>query len=178
MRHQPAQKREVRRDTPDLRLLQRLRQAVERLLARVPGRDELRDHRVVRGADLVPFAYPRVDADSLREPKPLEPASLRQERARILGVEPYLYGMPSEFCLLDGQGLSGRDPELLSHEVDAGHELGDGMLDLDSRVELEEPEVAPVEDELGSSRALVADRARKGDCCVAHPRPQLGVERR
>src|SRR3954471_17231056 len=52
------------------------------------------------------------------------------------------------------------------------------MLDLDPRVQLEEPEVAAVEDELGRAGALVADRAREGDRGVAHPRPQLGVERR
>ena len=51
------------------------------------------------------------------------------------------------------------------------------MLDLDPRVELEEPEVAAVEDELGGAGALVADRARERDRGVAHPRPQLGVER-
>src|SRR5579862_2738472 len=52
------------------------------------------------------------------------------------------------------------------------------MLDLDPRVELEEPEVAAVEHELGRAGALVADRARERDCRVAHPCPQLRVERR
>src|ERR1043166_5442376 len=51
------------------------------------------------------------------------------------------------------------------------------MLDLDPGVQLEEPEVAAIEDELGRSRALVADRAREGDCGVAHPCAQLRVER-
>src|SRR5581483_12061335 len=51
------------------------------------------------------------------------------------------------------------------------------MLDLDPRVELEEPEVPAVEDELRGAGALVADRAGEGDRGVAHPRPQLRVER-
>ena len=51
------------------------------------------------------------------------------------------------------------------------------MLDLDPGVELEEAEVAAVEDELGGAGALVADRARERDGRVAHPRAQLGVER-
>ena len=67
--------------------------------------------------------------------------------------------------------------QLLAHDVDAGHELRHGVLDLDPGVELEEPEVAAVEHELGGARALVADRPREGDRRVAHPRPQLGVER-
>src|SRR5207249_1345097 len=61
-------------------------------------------------------------------------------------------------------------------DVDSGHELRDGMLDLDPCVELEEPEVAAVEDELGGAGALVADRAREGDRGIAHPGPQLGIE--
>src|SRR3954447_2130964 len=52
------------------------------------------------------------------------------------------------------------------------------MLDLDPRVQLEEPEVAAVEHELGCARALVADRAREGDRGIAHSGPQLRVERR
>src|SRR5262249_36776774 len=51
------------------------------------------------------------------------------------------------------------------------------MLDLDPRVELEEPEVASVEDELRGSRTLVADLAREDERRAAHPRPQLAVER-
>ena len=180
MPDEPAQKRKVRRDAADLRLLQRPRQAVERLLACVAGRDELGDHRVVRGTDLVPLAHTGVDADPLGQSQPLEPAGLRQERARILRIQPDLDRMAAQVtvCYKVGQGLSGRDVELLAHDVDARHELGDRMLDLDPRVELEEPEVAAVEDELGGAGALVADRAREGDRGVAHRRPQLGVERR
>src|SRR6476661_493151 len=51
------------------------------------------------------------------------------------------------------------------------------MLDLNPGVQLEEPEVAAVEYELGGPRALVPDRAREGDRRVAHLRAQLGVER-
>src|SRR5579862_106424 len=50
------------------------------------------------------------------------------------------------------------------------------MLDLDARVELEEPEVTAVEHELGRAGALVADRPRERDGGVAHPLAQLGVE--
>jgi len=51
------------------------------------------------------------------------------------------------------------------------------MLDLDPGIELEEPEIAAVQHELGSACALVADRAREGDRRIAHPRPQPWVER-
>ena len=72
------------------------REPVERLLARVAGGDELRDHRVVRGADLVALAHAGVDADPLRQPQPLEPPGLRQERARVLRVQPHLDRVPAQ----------------------------------------------------------------------------------
>src|SRR5437762_10317734 len=70
-----------------------------------------------------------------------------------------------------------RDPELLPDEVDAGDELGHRMLDLDAAVQLEEPEVAAVEHELGRAGAAVADRAGERGRGLAHPRPELVVER-
>ena len=63
------------------------REPVERLVARLAVRDQLRDHRVVGEPDLVALLDAGVDADSVGQPQPLEPARLRQERARVLGVE-------------------------------------------------------------------------------------------
>ena len=70
MRGEPAQERQVRDDAADLGLAQRGREAVVRLDARLAVGDELRDHRVVRGADLVAFLDARVDADACRQPQP------------------------------------------------------------------------------------------------------------
>ena len=50
------------------------------------------------------------------------------------------------------------------------------MLDLDPPVQLEEEEVAAVEDELGGARAPVRDRPGEGDRGVAHRRAQLRIE--
>src|SRR2546423_851702 len=68
----------------------------DRLRPRLPRRDELRDHRVVRGADLVALAHSRVDADPLGQAQPLEPAGLGKERLRILGVQPHFDGVTSQ----------------------------------------------------------------------------------
>ena len=75
------------------------------------------------------------------------------------------------------QWLAAGDPELLLDEVDAGHELGDRVLDLDPPVQLEEPEVAPVEHELGRAGAAVADRPRERDGGLAHALAQRRIER-
>src|SRR5437763_7659898 len=70
------------------------------------------------------------------------------------------------------------DAELLADEVDSGDELGHGMLDLDPAVQLEEPEVATVEHELGGAGAAVADCTRERDRRLTHLLPQFRVERR
>ena len=57
--------------------------------------------------------------------------------------------------------LAARDPDLPPHQIDAGHHLGDRMLDLQPRVHLEEVEAAVlVEQELDRAGVGVADRAR------------------
>jgi len=66
---------------------------------------------------------------------------------------------------------------LLADEVEACDELGDRVLDLDAAVQLEEPEVAPVQHELGGASTRIADRAGEADGGVAHRGAQLGIER-
>ena len=76
------------------------------------------------------------------------------------------------------EGTAARDLQLRLHEVDAGHELRHGMLDLDAPVQLQEVEVVSVEHELRRARVLVADRAREPDCRAAHRFAQVRVDRR
>src|SRR5207247_1719566 len=101
----------------------------------------------------------------------------REERTRILGVEPHLDGMTVERVRDWRERLAGGKPQLLCDEVDAGDRLGDGMLDLDPAVQLEEEELAAGEHELDGGGAPVADRARERDRRLAHARAQLRVER-
>ncbi len=61
-------------------------------------------------------------------------------------------------ALLELERPAGRDLELPAHDVDARHELGDRVLDLDARVHLEEvPAAVGREQELRRARADVAD---------------------
>src|SRR2546421_177409 len=70
-------------------------------------------------------------------------------------------------------------PRLLPIEIEAGHELGDGVLDLDARVHLEEVVVAlTVEQALDGPGALVADRPSSVDRDLADAGPELVVDRR
>ena len=59
------------------------------------------------------------------------------------------------------QRLAARHADLLAHEVDARHELGDGVLHLEAGVHLEEPELAVLVEELDGAGVVVA--ARLGD---------------
>ena len=143
------------------------REPVVRLGARRPVRDQLRDHRVVRRADLVALLDARVDAHARRQAQPLDRPGLRQERPRVLGVQPHLDRV-TEQRRCPSTALAARDAQLLAHEVDSRNELRHRMLDLDARVQLEEEEVAAVEHELRGARALVADCARERDRRIAH----------
>ena len=78
--------------------------------------------------------------------------------------------------LEEALAAAARDPDLVRDEIAAGHELGDGVLDLNPAVQLEEPELAAVEHELGCARPGVADRGRERYGGRAHLRPKLRVE--
>ena len=132
-------------------------------------RDDLRQHRVEPVGHLVALGDPRVDPDAFafRPSKRDHSASGRQEAGlRVLGVEANLDRVPAgpHVALVEAERLAGRDPDLVGHEVAAGHQLRDGMFDLQSRVHLEEERVAAiVQEELARARADVADRAAEGE---------------
>ena len=66
-----------------------------------------------------------------------------------------------DVALRERQRLARGDADLLLDHVDAGHHLGDRVLDLDARVHLHEVEAAVlVEQELDRPGVGVADRAR------------------
>ena len=58
------------------------------------------------------------------------------------------------------QAVAVRDEDLAAHQVDAGDHLGDGVLDLDARVHLDEEELAAidVDQELDGAGVAILDR--------------------
>ena len=142
--------------------------AVRRSSAAVPvvaPGDDLGQHRVEPAADLVALGDAGVDADarSRRPAQALDAAGRRQEAGLgVLGVEADLDRVAGERDrrLVEPERLAGGDAQLVGHEVAAGDELGDRVLDLEPRVHLEEREgAALVEQELAGAGADVADRA-------------------
>ena len=84
-----------------------------------------------------------------------------------------------DIFLAQAKRSTGRDLDLLADEVRAGDHLGDGMLHLQPRVDLEEIEFAArVEHELDRARVLVADRFCDGERRAAELIAQLGRDGR
>ena len=74
------------------------------------------------------------------------------------------------------QRRAGGDADLLAHQVDAGHRLGDRMLDLQAGVHLDEVELAVLEQELHGAGAAILELAHGRGGQLADPVALLGVE--
>ena len=78
-----------------------------------------------------------------------------------------------------GERLAAGHQQLQRDQVEPGDHLGDGMLHLEARVHLEEPERAVgFDEELHGARVGVADRAGQRDRSLADALAQLVVQRR
>ena len=86
-----------------------------------------------------------------------------------------------DILLAPAQRLAIGDAQHLAHQVHASHGLGDGMLDLDARVHLDEIEIlratAVVVQELQRAGAAIADRARQLRRRFAQALARGGVQR-
>ena len=76
-----------------------------------------------------------------------------------------------DLVLPQRQRLAERDAQLPLHEIEAGDHLGDGMLDLQAGVHLDEIEACCIGDELDRAGADIADGLRRG----ARGRRHLGA---
>ena len=72
-----------------------------------------------------------------------------------------------DLVLVEPERLTGGDPELVGDEVPTGGHLGDGMLDLEPGIHLQEVEPIAVEQELAGSGVDVPDGPGQGQCRIA-----------
>src|SRR5690606_26416771 len=81
------------------------------------------------------------------------------EGFRVLGVDAALDGVSAQDHVLlpDRQLAPGGDEQLFAHQVDAGDQFGDRVLDLDPGVHLDEVEASVLVQELERAGAAVAD---------------------
>src|SRR6266508_3282378 len=150
----------------DHELVERAQHPQARTLAVDIPDAHLRDQWVVEPDDLRALDDPRVDAHAWSGGLAVRgDHARRREKAigRIFRVDASLDRVSAEakLVLADARRLARRDQHLLTHEVDARDQLGDGVLHLDARVHLQEPVVAiPVEEALDGACAPVAHRPR------------------
>src|SRR5437868_7507860 len=81
-----------------------------------------------------------------------------------------------DLVLPRGQVAAGGDANLLQHEVDVGDTLGDGMLDLDAGVHLDEIELAVLVEEFDGADAEVFHLAHRLRAGLADLGPRSGGE--
>jgi hypothetical protein len=181
---------EVGREAEDRGVVESGDQRATGRLARRTVHDHLAEHGVVGGADLRARLQRRVDPGSGRPADQRGRAGLREEAVeRVLGVDARLDGVAAagDLVLGEGQRFAGRDPELQVDEVEriALHrddELGDGVLDLEPGVHLEEEHLLTTRlaghQELDGAGVLIADLLRQGDRRVEQDCPRRVGDRR
>ena len=166
---QGAEEGDVGDDTQQVRARERTIQGGERGLAGRGVGDDLGEHRVVGGGDLEALGervvHPRpAGQGEVEDP----PAGGEEAGVRVLGVDPGLDRMAADLHILlrEVELLPRGDAELRGDEVDAGDGLGDGVLDLEAGVHLEEERLVGgvrVDDELDGAGAHVVHRPRRLD---------------
>ena len=125
--------------------------------------------------------HPNPSAQADREHRAADRSRARTEVAgRVLGVDPALDRVAGEpdVLLPEPQRPALGDRDLLGDDVQPGDRLGDRVLDLDARVDLEEVELAAVgvDQELDRARAPVPEASAEGDGRRPQPVPQVRVE--
>ena len=128
----------------DARIAQRLLQPRDRFLTVATVGDDLGDVGVECASDHIACAEARVDADA-RAARDIEDldlaASGREAHVGLLGVEARLDGCAARLWrVLRGELCAERDLDLCVHEIEPEDALGDGVLDLEASVHLEEVE--------------------------------------
>ncbi|GAB3648644.1 hypothetical protein GCM10028833_14950 [Glycomyces tarimensis] len=155
-----AVERQDRRHALDLHLGEGAPRALEGLGAGGAGDDDLGEQRVEVPVDDGALLDAGVDAHA-RAGGQLQfgdRAGGRQEAAPgVFAVDAELDGVAARLGVLgDVEGLAGGDAELLAHQVDAAGLLGDGVLDLEAGIHLEEGDGAVgADEELDGAGAVV-----------------------
>ena len=174
----------VRRDPVHAQALEHAGQARRRFVARRRVDDDLRQQGIELRGHLAAWFDARVQARGRvggRLPDDELSGRGQEVARRVLRVKPDLDGVARapDVVLLPAEALALRDADLLAHEVEPREGLGHGMLDLQSRVHLEEVE-APlgIDDELDGPRAHVAERAARRHRRRAHALAHLAGEPR
>ncbi len=175
---------DVGADAGDLRAAQRPSELAGGFDASRRVGDHLGDQRVVVGGDLGAIAHTGVDSDTIADREATDAARGRHPSSSgIFSDHTYLDRMTGhgDVALRHRQRFARGDTQLQLDEVEAGHRLGHGVLDLQASVDFEERDRrltigVGADHELHSARTLVADVPGKCDRTITQcryaPRPR------
>ena len=184
VRNQRRQERDVGDDAPDISLFQ---PAVEPLDGGLPRRrpgDHFCQHGIVIRRHRIAIAIAGVNPqaiDGVRRAPGLDPAHRRHEiLLRIFGIDPRLDGVAvqSDLVLRQRQLFAERHAQLPFDQIDAGNQLGHGMLDLQAGVHLDEEHLLAVGDEFDGAGADIVHGGGRLARGGADRFALLGVQRR
>ena len=170
-------------DALHLRSFQRARELRGSLAPARRVDDHLGDHGVKLGADLAAGLDAGIDRARLRRGPPTansvpgagrKPLAGSSAQSRASMAWPSMARSPCE----NDEPLAFGDTYLFAHQVDADDRLGDGVLDLQARVDLEEQELAPVEQKFRGARGIVAELAGGGERAAHMAARSIVVKRR
>src|SRR4029450_4465177 len=163
--HQRAEQRQRGLDAVDDEFVERALEPHQAFAAGLAVDDELADQRVVVGRDRVAVIDGGIDghAEAAGGWVSHELARRGPEGDRVLGVDAAFDGVPVKLHVALGELelAAGGDADLLEHEVDVGDHLGDGMLDLDAGIHLDEIELAVLVQELDRADAEILELAHR-----------------
>ena len=133
------------------------------------GRTAVGRHPAIVGREAVLGIF---GGDAALQRMAIETDLLLSRHARAQLQHPAL-GIDTVLTLTDARAF--RDADLRLHDVDARHLLGDGVLDLDARVDLDEVELAGIgiHQELDRAGVGVVDRTSQLQRSLAQPRTLL-----
>ncbi len=182
--HQRRQERNVGDDAANVGFFQPAIESVDRGLPVWRPRDHFCQHRVVVRRHRIATAVAGIDPQPIRlcRRAPGPDAADRRHKVllRILSVDPRLDGVAVKLDLVlrQRQLFAECHAQLPFDEIDAGDQLGHGMLDLQPRVHLDEEHVLAVGDEFDGAGADILDRSSSFPRGGAHRLALLGIERR
>src|SRR5208283_3413879 len=167
---------EVRRDAANDEAVQCVVHPGDGLVAGAAVGDQLGNHGIIMDGYLITLENARIDPDSagvlVRRHEADEAAGGGQEVAeRVLGVDPALDrpALAADLLLSERKRFAGGDADHELDKVQPGDQLGNRVLDLESRVHLQEEEALVLaDDELDGAGGLVAHGPGEGDGLLAH----------
>ncbi|VVN48501.1 hypothetical protein PS639_06045 [Pseudomonas fluorescens] len=185
MADDPAQEVDVGLEPADRKLIEHAEQPQARLFTVLAPGNQLAEHRIVEGRNLVAFFHATVHPTARTGRGfaiQLQASGGRQEVVgRVFGVQAHFNCMTEQRHLILGhrQRFTARHANLPGHQVEAGDGFGDRVFDLQAGVHLHEEELAAgIQQKFHGTGTDVPDGLGRTHRGFAHGTPQFRAQAR